>query len=92
MPGYVNHQKLVRIAAAIGLGESARFLTRQRNWFLKLFVPGGYSPDRLLRGLQPGFMEPESNVQGLHIYTFNEVGKTEAWRREMLERYEKTSP
>jgi methylenetetrahydrofolate reductase (NADPH) len=92
MPGYVNHQKLVRIAAAIGLGESARFLTRQRNWFLKLFVPGGYSPDRLIRGLLPGFTDPESNIQGLHIYTFNEVEKTETWRREMLERYEQTSP
>jgi methylenetetrahydrofolate reductase (NADPH) len=89
MPGYVNRQKLVRIAAAIGLGESARFLTRQRNWLLKLFLPGGYSPGRLLRGLKPGFTDPESNVQGLHIYTFNEVEKTEAWRREMLERYEK---
>jgi methylenetetrahydrofolate reductase (NADPH) len=90
MPGYVNRQKLMRIAAAIGLGESARFLTRQRNWLLKLFLPGGYSPDRLLRGLKPGFADPESNVQGLHIYTFNEVEKTEAWRREMLERLEKT--
>jgi methylenetetrahydrofolate reductase (NADPH) len=89
MPGYVNRQKLMRIAAAIGLGESARFLTRQRNWLLKLFLPGGYSPDRLLTGLKPGFTDPESNVQGLHIYTFNEVEKTEAWRREMLERYEK---
>jgi len=88
MPGYVNRQKLVRIAATIGLGESARFLTRQRNWLLKLFLPGGYSPDRLLRGLKPGITDPESNVQGLHIYTFNEVQKTEAWRREMLERCE----
>ena len=88
MPGYVNRQKLVRIAANIGLGESARFLTRQRNWLLKLFLPGGYSPDRLVRGLRPAFTDPDSNVQGLHVYTFNEVEKTEAWRREMLERVE----
>ena len=92
MPGYVNRQKLVRIAANIGLGESARFLTRQRNWLLKLFLPGGYSPDRLIRGLKPALADPDSNVQGLHIYTFNELEKTEAWRREMLESYEKMSP
>ncbi len=90
LPGYVNRQKLMRIAAAIGLGESARFLTRQRNWLVKLVLPGGYSPDRLVDGLKPGFTDPESNVRGLHIYTFNEVEKTEAWRREMLERCEKT--
>ena len=91
MPGYVNRQKLVRISASIGLGESARYLNRQRNWLLKLFLPGGYSPERLLEGLKPGFTDPDSNVQGLHIYTFNEVERTEAWRREMLERVE-TSP
>jgi methylenetetrahydrofolate reductase (NADPH) len=88
MPGYVNRQKLVRISAGIGLGESARFLKRQRNWLLKLFLPGGYSPDRLIEGLKPGFADPESNVQGLHIYTFNEVKTTEVWRREILERAE----
>ena len=87
MPGYVNRQKLVRISAGIGLGESARFLHRQRNWLLKLFMPGGYSPERLIEGLRPGFADPESNFQGLHIYTFNELERTEAWRREMLERF-----
>ena len=92
MPGYVNRQKLMRISAAIGLGESARFLRRQGNWFLKLFLPGGYSPGRLIGGLKPSFADPDSNIQGLHIYTFNEVERTEAWRREMLERYGETSP
>ncbi len=91
MPGYVNRQKLVRISASIGLGESARYLNRQRNWLLKLFLPGGYSPERLIEGLKPGFTDPDNNVQGLHIYTFNEVERTEAWRRELLERVE-TSP
>ena len=88
MPGSVNRQKLVRISTSIGLGESARFLNRQRNWLLKMLLPGGYSPDRLIEGLKPGFADPESNIRGLHIYTFNEVETTEAWRREMLERAE----
>ena len=88
MPGSVNRQKLLRISASIGVGESARFLKRQRNWLVKMFLPGGYSPDRLIEGLKPGFAEPESNIRGLHIYTFNEVETTEAWRREMLERAE----
>jgi methylenetetrahydrofolate reductase (NADPH) len=88
MPGYVNRQKLVRISAGIGLGASARFLKVQRNWLLKLFLPGGYSPDRLIDGLKPGFADPESNIRGLHIYTFNELERTEVWRREMLERAE----
>lgn len=88
MPGVVNRQKLMRISASIGLGESARFLMKQRNWLLKMFMPGGYSPDRLVRSLKPDLADPDSNVEGFHIYTFNDVEETEAWRREMLKRVE----
>ena len=88
MPGVVNRQKLMRISATIGLGESARFLLKQRNWLLKMFMPGGYSPNRLVLGLKPALADPESNLAGFHIYTFNDVEKTEAWRREMLKRVE----
>lgn len=88
MPGAVSRQKLMRISAGIGLGESARFLKKYGNWFVRFFMPGGYSPDRLIEELTPAFAEPQGNIRGFHIYTFNEVGKTEAWRREKLESIE----
>jgi len=84
MPGAVNRQKLVRISRNIGFGESARFLKKQHDWLLRLFLPGGYSPDRLIEGLIPSLADPQNKVCGFHIYTFNEVEKTEAWRREKL--------
>ena len=31
-----------------GASESARFITRHPGWILRFWVPGGYSPDRLL--------------------------------------------
>jgi methylenetetrahydrofolate reductase (NADPH) len=88
MPGAVSRQKLMRISAGIGLGESARFLKKYGNWFVRFFTPGGYSPDRLIEGLTPSFADPRNNIRGFHVYTFNEVGKTEAWRREKLESIE----
>ena len=88
MPGSVSRQKLMRISGSIGLGESARFLKKQSNWLLRLFLPGGYSPDRLIRDLTPSLADPQNKVLGFHIYTFNEVEKTEAWRREKLESIE----
>ena len=88
MPGSVSRQKLMRISGSIGLGESARFLKKQSNWLLRLFLPGGYSPDRLIRSLTPSLADPQNKVLGFHIYTFNEVEKTEAWRREKLESIE----
>jgi methylenetetrahydrofolate reductase (NADPH) len=85
VPGVVSRQKLLRISRGVGVGESARFLKKHGNRFLRFFLPGGYSPDRLIDGLAPSLADPESKVRGFHIYTFNEVGKTEVWRRRKLE-------
>src|SRR5919199_1079536 len=79
VPGAGSRQKLLRISRHRGPGESARFLKKYGNWFVRYFLPGGYSPDRLIDGLAPSFADPESKIHGFHIYTFNEVGKTEAW-------------
>ncbi|CAA9428986.1 MAG: 5,10-methylenetetrahydrofolate reductase [uncultured Rubrobacteraceae bacterium] len=86
MPGAVNMAKLVRISSNIGLGESARFLQKYGNWFWRMFMPGGYSPDALVEGMSASLGDPERKVRGFHIYTFNEVQKTEAWRLGALER------
>ena len=84
LPGAVSRQKLLRISRGVGLGESARFLKKYGNWLVRFFLPGGYSPDHLIEDLTSSFVDPESNVRGFHVYTFNEVAKTEAWRREKL--------
>jgi methylenetetrahydrofolate reductase (NADPH) len=86
MPGAVSRQKLMRISANIGIGESARFLKKQGNWLVRMMLPGGYSPDRLIEGLTPSLADPQNKVRGFHIYTFNEVEMTETWRRETLDR------
>jgi methylenetetrahydrofolate reductase (NADPH) len=86
MPGAVSMAKLVRISSNIGLGESARFLKKYGNWFWRMFMPGGYSPDALVEGMSASLGDSERKVRGFHIYTFNEVQKTEAWRLGALER------
>ncbi len=86
MPGSVSRQKLMRISAGIGLGESARFLKKHGSRLLRMFLPGGYTPDRLISALEPSLTDPESNVAGFHIYTFNELQRTEEWRRALLQR------
>lgn len=86
MPGPVDRLKLLRISASIGLGESVRFLRKHHNRLLRLFVPGGYDPGHLVEGIAPYLGDPRSNLRGFHVYTFNEVYKTEAWRRRELER------
>ena len=85
MPGCVDHAKLVRISMKIGMGESARFLRHNRN-ILARVLTRQFKPSRLLDGLAQVVTDPDANVGGFHLYTFNEVGRTERWRRRTLDR------
>jgi methylenetetrahydrofolate reductase (NADPH) len=84
MPGPVNRQKLMRISAGIGLGQSARFLQKQQNLLWRFLLPGGYNPTKLLKRLASASARTSTNIRGLHIFTFNELRGTERWRQELL--------
>jgi len=86
MAGVADPAKLLRISTRIGVVDSARFLRGHSNWFLRMMQPGGYSPERFVRGLLPDLALPERKVAGLHVFTFNEIEPTERWRQEMLAR------
>jgi methylenetetrahydrofolate reductase (NADPH) len=85
LPGTVDYAKLVRISMKIGLGESARFLRHHSSWLSRLMTRQ-FKPDPLVRGLAPTLADPAANVAGFHMYTFNEVERTERWRRNALAR------
>jgi methylenetetrahydrofolate reductase (NADPH) len=86
MAGVADPAKLLRISTRIGVVDSARFLRGHSNWFLRMMQPGGYSPERFVRGLLPDIAVPERQVAGLHVFTFNEIEPTERWRQDMLAR------
>jgi methylenetetrahydrofolate reductase (NADPH) len=86
LPGAVTRQKLVRISAGLGLGQSARFLSKQHSMFWRFFLPHGYRPDRLVERLAPALGARDNDLQGFHLFTFNELARTEAWRQEWLAR------
>jgi methylenetetrahydrofolate reductase (NADPH) len=87
MPGCVDYAKLVRITMKIGMGESTRFLRHNRN-LLGRVLTRQFKPSGLLRDLTPVVTDPASKVAGFHLYTFNEVGRTERWRRRTIDRLE----
>jgi methylenetetrahydrofolate reductase (NADPH) len=86
VPGPVDAARLLRISTRIGIGESARFARRHTGWLPYLLRGGGYRPGRLVDGLGASLADPASRVAGLHVYTFNEVARTERWRQETLAR------
>ncbi|MGW1711861.1 methylenetetrahydrofolate reductase [Streptomyces sp. NPDC002156] len=86
IPGAVNRQKLIRISSTLGLGQSARFLRKQRSMLWRFFLPGGYSPNRLVQSLSSAFGQADNGLDGLHVFTFNELAETESWRQNWLAR------
>jgi methylenetetrahydrofolate reductase (NADPH) len=43
-----------------------------------------YTPDTLVDGLET-LENSSAGIRGFHVYTFNELARTEAWRRVKLE-------
>jgi len=86
LAGPAERTRLLRMAAVAGASESARFISRHPGWILRFWMPGGYSPDRLLDRGAGVLTAPDSGVVGLHLFTFNQLQQTERWRRAALER------
>lgn len=86
LPGPVERTKLLSMATKIGVGESTKFLAKNRRMFARIAAPGGYDPLRFLGKAAAVLGDPAMAVQGLHVFTFNQVAETEAWRNEQLQR------
>jgi methylenetetrahydrofolate reductase (NADPH) len=89
IPGPVERTKLLAMATKIGVGESTRFLAKHKGTFARLAAPGGFTGERFLEKCAPALAAPGALVDGLHVFTFNQISETEAWRSALLERLER---
>ena len=87
VPGVADPQRLLSIAARIGVKDAKRFLVKNMRFVDRDGRSGGfYKPTRFARGPRPAARRSGRPGRGLHLYTFNAVEATEAWRRSTLER------
>jgi methylenetetrahydrofolate reductase (NADPH) len=86
VPGVISNRRLLRISMKIGLGESTRFLRAHRGWLARLARPRLHTPTDLVQELGPAIADPAARIGGLHLYTFNELERTESWRRQLVDR------
>ena len=84
IPGPVERTKLLGMATKIGVGESTKFLAKNKGLFARLAAPGGFTGEWFLEKCAPALGEPGALVEGLHVFTFNQVAETEAWRTQLL--------
>ncbi len=84
VPGPVDRTKLLGMATKIGVGESLRFLRKQKSVFARIASPG-FSTDRFVSRVAALAANPALDIEGLHVFTFNQVAVIESWRRRMLD-------
>jgi methylenetetrahydrofolate reductase (NADH) len=84
VPGVAELAKLMTISAKIGIADSARYLKKNKKMVGHLMKKGSFGPDAFLESLASTLADPASDVQALHVFTFNQVQNTADWQRRML--------
>lgn len=85
LPGPVDRARLVSMAGKIGVGESTKFLVKQKGTFARLLAPGGFTGENFLRKCADALAAPGLGLEGLHVFTFNQLAATEKWRTGLLD-------
>ena len=85
IPGVLKRRKLLEISLRVGVGDSARYVTKHAGIVARLMRRGDYRPDALLAALPNVVGQRRHGVAGFHLNTFNQIQPTEDWRREFLQ-------
>ncbi len=85
IPGVSNLATLIKTSLRIGVGDSVRYLKKNTKIVGQLLGAGAYTPSDLMYDLEEMIAKPEYGIEGHHLFCFNQVEKTEAWRLEFLE-------
>ena len=80
--GVVDRAKLLSIGVRLGIGHSLRYLRKNRRAVGKLMTVPHYDPNDLLVPLSAHVAELD--IRELHVFTFNQVAATAAWRERNL--------
>ena len=84
VPGVIDRAKLLTMGMRLGIGASMRFVQKQGSIVGRFFKPGGYDPMKLITPLSK--VADELNLEGLHLFTFNNVEATARWQEACLEK------
>lgn len=85
-PGVVSRAKLLEISLRVGVGDSIRYLRKHGGLVRRLIGRGGWHPRGFVATVSSLLDPGAPDVVGFHINTFNQVERTERWRREALAR------
>lgn len=77
----ISPTKLLDLSMKIGVGTSMRYLSKQHGMIGTLVRGKFYKPEKLLAGLGDALVSPEMKIDGLHIFSFNQLQATVDWQQ-----------
>lgn len=81
-PGAIDRVKLMTMGVRLGIGASLRYVQKNGSVLGRLFSPTGYDPNTLIAPLSK--QAEEFNIQGIHLFTFNNIEATAKWQQKAL--------
>ena len=75
--------KLIKLGPQIGVGSSVRYLAKQHGFIGNVLKGGAYQPESLLLEMGDAVTSPELGIDGLHLFSFNQVEETVGWQRKI---------
>ncbi len=87
LPGVADISKLIALSLRIGVGQSVRIIKKQKGLLKRVLSAKPYQPDDLLAGLEPCLGDETINIPGFHLFSFNDIERTERWRTESLAKF-----
>jgi methylenetetrahydrofolate reductase (NADPH) len=73
--------RLIKLGPQIGVGTSVRYLSKQHGFIGNVLKGGAYRPESLLTEMGGALTEPELGIEGLHLFSFNQVEETVQWQQ-----------
>jgi methylenetetrahydrofolate reductase (NADPH) len=82
LPGAVERRKLAEISLKTGVGASLRYLSRHGRQLATMARTRRYDPTPLALAVAAHLDETDLRIEGVHLFTFNQVEATQAWAQQ----------
>jgi methylenetetrahydrofolate reductase (NADPH) len=77
-------RKLIELSLRIGVGQSVRYLSKQSGFVGNLLLGRTYEPADLLGGINRLAPFHALGVEGLHLFSFNQIEATVDWQARIV--------
>lgn len=77
----MNFAKLADLSVRIGVGSSLSYLRKQHGFVRNMIFGKSYRPEKMLERIGKDLGSPELNIEGIHLFSFNQIAPSVEWQK-----------